>query len=347
MGGLIRATNIRGYDALVRELGGDPRPLRRRFGLPREDQTTDESFVPYTPVAWMLQTTADELACPDFGLRLSAWQGLGILGPIAVVARNTATVREAFVAIGRYLHAHSPVLHLRPVGPYDPGHRQGSIAFNYSIEEPGLPYLPQTYELSLGNGMQILRMLSGPEMPNGTVAFRHARVGPLSTYEQVLGPSVEFEQDWCGFSFSEAYAATQIDHADPATLRIATQYLESSFHPGADLTAPVADLIRRLLPTGTCQAGAVAQQLGMHARTLQRRLAEEGTSFATLMERERAEQAARMLANPGLQLRQVTALLGYTEQSTFNRSFRRWYGTTPRAFRAGEMGIPGVRSGHA
>ncbi|WP_197715208.1 AraC family transcriptional regulator [Nocardioides baekrokdamisoli] len=347
MGGLIRATNIRGYDALVRELGGDPRSLRRRFGLPREDQTTDESFVPYAPMAWMLQTTADELDCPDFGLRLSAWQGLGILGPIAVVARNTETILEAFVAIGRYLHAHSPVLHLSPVGPYDPGHQQGLIAFNYSIEEPGLPYLPQTYELSLGNGMQILRMLSGPEVPHGSLAFRHAQVGPWSTYAEVLGPSVEFEQDWCGFSISEVYAATPIDNADPATLRIATQYLEASFHPGADLSAPVADLIRRLLPTGTCQADAVAHHLGLHARTLQRRLAEEGTSFAALVERERSEQAARMLANPGLQLRQIAALLGYTEQSTFNRSFRRWYRTTPRAFRASQTDIPGVRSGHA
>jgi AraC-like DNA-binding protein len=53
-----------------------------------------------------------------------------------------------------------------------------------------------------------------------------------------------------------------------------------------------------------------------------------------LIERERREQAARYLAEPGLHLNQIAALLGYTEQSTLNRSCRRWFGKTPRQYRA-------------
>jgi AraC-like DNA-binding protein len=95
----------------------------------------------------------------------------------------------------------------------------------------------------------------------------------------------------------------------------------------------VSTLIRRLLPTGTCNADAVARHLGVHARTMQRHLANEDTSFAAILDEERKRQAARLLGNPGFQLGQIAGILGYTEQSTFNRSFRRWYETTPRAFR--------------
>ena len=65
----------------------------------------------------------------------------------------------------------------------------------------------------------------------------------------------------------------------------------------------------------------VADQLRLHPRTLQRRLAGEGVTFAALLDRERRAQAARLLTQPDLQLGQVAGLLGYSEQSAFNRAF--------------------------
>lgn len=93
-------------------------------------------------------------------------------------------------------------------------------------------------------------------------------------------------------------------------------------------------MARRLLPTGQCSAEAIADQLDMHPRTLQRRLAAEGLRCHDLIERERRAQAARYLAQPGLYLSQIAVLLGYSEQSALNRSCRRWFGMTPRQYRA-------------
>jgi AraC-like DNA-binding protein len=53
-----------------------------------------------------------------------------------------------------------------------------------------------------------------------------------------------------------------------------------------------------------------------------------------VIDRERRAQAARYLAVPGLHLNQIAGLLGYTEQSAFNRSCRRWFGKTPRQYQA-------------
>ncbi|GAA4882856.1 AraC family transcriptional regulator [Kitasatospora terrestris] len=334
MGSLILATNLDGYGELVRELGADPGPLLARFGIRPGIELVEDAFVPFAPFARLLDVTAEELHCPDLGLRLSAWQGLRILGPVAVIARNCDTVLGAFVEIARYLHLHSPALRLSVAGPADPGHRPGSTTFHFAVEEPGLRYPAQAHELSLANGYRIGRLLAGADLRARRVAFRHARLGPAAAYEELFGAPVHFEQDWCGIEMADADAARTIDNADPATRRIVERYLETAVPFGTELAPRVADLTRRLLPTGTCGADAVAGHLGLHPRTLQRRLADEGTTFAAILDHERQQQAARLLANPGLRLSQIAGLLGYTEQSTFNRSFRRWHGTTPRAHRA-------------
>ncbi len=68
----------------------------------------------------------------------------------------------------------------------------------------------------------------------------------------------------------------------------------------------------------------------MHPRTLQRRVREEGTTFEAIKDGVRRGLAQRYLSQPDLPLTQITALLGYSEQSAFGRSCRRWFGVTPR-----------------
>jgi AraC-like DNA-binding protein len=330
---LIRATNLLGFSDLVRQLGGDPQRLLRQYGIQPGIEYVEDAFVSYVALARMIAQAAEDLACPDFGLRLSAWQGIDILGPVAVIARNSDTVLDAFWAIGRYLYLHSPALHLTVAGPDDPGFRADAITFHFSIEESGLPDFPQSYELSLANGNRVGRMLAGDDMRPLAVAFRHDRVGPQEAYDATFGAPVLFGQDWCGWQIHAGVGQRPVDRADPETRRIVARYLDTSFGVGDQLAPHVSTLVRRLLPTGTCSADAVARHLGVHARTMQRHLATEDTSFAAIIDQERKRRAAQLLGNPGFQLGQIAGILGYTEQSTFNRSFRRWYGTTPRAFR--------------
>ncbi|MBO9521865.1 MAG: AraC family transcriptional regulator [Nocardioidaceae bacterium] len=336
MSSLLRATNLWGYADLVRQLGGDPAPLLGRHRIRPGVEHVEDAFVSFSAFSRMLEATAEELDCPDFGLRLAAWQGLDILGPVAVIARNAQTVRAAFEEIARYLYVHSPALRLTEAQPGAPGVRPGGHTFHFTVVEPGLPYPPQAYELSLANGNRILRLLAGEDARARRVSFLHPRVGPVSSYEETFGTDVRFGQPWCGMELADELAEHEVDNADPETRRLVSRYLTASYLPeDAGLAPRVAELVRRLLPTGQCSAAAVADELGVHPRTLQRRLADEGTTFWAVADAERKEQAARLLAEPGLQLRQVAGLLGYAEQSTFNRSFQRWYGTSPARHRRG------------
>ncbi len=331
MSSLIRATNLWGYSDLIRELGGAPEPLMSRFHIPVGVEYEDDAFVSLEPFLRLLETSAAELDCLDFGLRLSHWQGLNILGPIAVIARNAQTLFDGLTAIARYLYIHSPALRLT-ITPRTDGN---DLTFVYEVTEPALRDIPQGYELSMANAARILRLLGGPEARFSAISFLHDQMSSDAAYAEALGCPVRFGQSWCGFELPVDIADRRIERADPETRRIATKYLESQYLPStATLSERVAELSRRLLPTGHCTADAIADQLAMHPRTLQRRLATEGVRCQDIVERERRDQAAKYLAEPRFHLSQIASMLGYAEQSTLNRSCQRWFGKTPRQYQA-------------
>lgn len=329
MNHLMRAANLWGYDELVGKLGGDPARLLARFHIPAKAQRPDDLFLHFRDIALLLETTAAELDCPDFGLQLAQWQGLQMLGPIAVIARNADTIGAAFTAIARYLHIHSPSLQLQMSQPC-----VDRLKADYRITELLLPQKRQAYELSMANGIQILRLLAGEQISATQMSFMHPAVSSTATYAAAFGCEVKFEQDWCGFYLPLDLASKPIDSADAQTLQLITAYLESAYAPGtASIATQVSELIRRLLPTGQCNANTIAEHLRLHPRTLQRQLAEEGTRYDYLLDQERQEQARKYLSETTLRLSQITGLLGYAEQSAFNRAFRRWFGTTPRKYK--------------
>jgi AraC-like DNA-binding protein len=330
MGSLIRSTTLWGYHELVRELGGDPESFLLRFRIPPGVEREDDAFIAFDAYVRLLEASADNLDCPDFGLRLAQWQGLDILGPIAVIARNAQTVLDGYQSIARYFYVHSPALRLALA----PRTEESTLTFIYEVTEPGLVVV-QGYELSMAIAVRITRLLGGPQALPSAISFMHDQQGTAAAYDQALGCPVRFGQTWCGFEISEALADLRIESADPETRRIAAKYLESNYvPPTAALSERVAELARRLLPTGQCSVEAIGDQLAMHPRTLQRGLASEGVRCQDLIDQERRHRATRYLAEPGLQLSQIAGLLGYAEQSTFNRSCRRWFGKTPRQYRA-------------
>ena len=74
-------------------------------------------------------------------------------------------------------------------------------------------------------------------------------------------------------------------------------------------------------------------KLAMSVRTLQRRLGQQGLSFQRLLDRTREELARSYLLDPALSMVEITMLLGFAEQSSFNRAFRQWAGISPGRWR--------------
>lgn len=87
------------------------------------------------------------------------------------------------------------------------------------------------------------------------------------------------------------------------------------------------------LSSGCVRAATVAGELNMSPRTLQRKLSDEGTSFSAVLDGTRRELAIRLLGDKTMTFCEISYLLGFSEESSFSRSFRRWTGTSPTEYR--------------
>ena len=103
-------------------------------------------------------------------------------------------------------------------------------------------------------------------------------------------------------------------------------------------SATIADRVRaalnETLPAGDPSIGAVTEQLATSARTLQRQLSQEGTSFQTILANTRENLARHYLTSAGLRTSEIAFLLGFADTNSFYRAFKGWTGTTPEALRA-------------
>lgn len=87
------------------------------------------------------------------------------------------------------------------------------------------------------------------------------------------------------------------------------------------------------LPSGGVDAADVARALNVSVRTLQRRLADEGTTYSGLLDQARRELAVRFIGEQRMPVKEATYVLGFSEPANFSRAFKRWTGVSPSDFR--------------
>ena len=171
------------------------------------------------------------------------------------------------------------------------------------------------------------RLLGLPTLRPAADAVREGLFGMALTHGYPCAEMVIDADTWRASTHS----------ADPflhATLKRMASQLQIAQPDDSMLERALRARLRVALAQGRADPARMAVLLGVSERTLQRRLAELGRSFSDVVEDFRREEAARLLATPGLPLVEVAGRLGYAEQSSFTRAFRRWSGTTPGAWRA-------------
>jgi len=95
----------------------------------------------------------------------------------------------------------------------------------------------------------------------------------------------------------------------------------------------VKSLIVDTLSLGIPTQKYVAESINLSTRTLKRKLAQKGTSYAELLEQTQCELAVQYLSNLSRSIGEISNLIGYSEPSNFTRSFKKWTKLTPKEYR--------------
>jgi AraC-like DNA-binding protein len=171
------------------------------------------------------------------------------------------------------------------------------------------------------------------------VSFTFPHAHDTSEHVRIFGVLPELGAGVAELVISAVDAARRPSSADPALASILDAHARDliSRLPGEQeeeaITARVASAMPPSLHDGGPDIEEVARRLGMTGRTLQRRLREEGVSFAEILDRRRERVAREQLARRDVSLAEIAWLLGFGDQSASTRAFRRWTGETPARFR--------------
>ncbi|WP_167105413.1 AraC family transcriptional regulator [Mycobacterium sp. DL592] len=329
---IVRGTSLSNYPHLVSQLGGDPAALLTAAGIDPSAVGCHDVFVPLPRVAVAIESAAAATNTPGFGRRLAQLQGIEILGPVGVAARTAATVADALRIFENFLSAYSPAISLRTTTLDDPE----CTFIEYLMIGRDLPLHPQGNELSLGVTLRVLRFLLGDRYSPLSVHIPHEPLTAVDDYWDYFGCRPVFDQHTTGFRMGFTIRTADLTRPlrpDKLAHDAVVGYLSTITTAEPRIVASVATLVRQLLPSGTVTLDLVAEQLNLHPKALQRRLAADDTTFAAIVDTVRRELAERYLRDTRMTLAHLARELGYAEQSVLTRSCHRWFGGGPAAYR--------------
>ncbi len=199
-----------------------------------------------------------------------------------------------------------------------------------------VPQVDEAIDLFMAASLKMGHLLSGGTVQPAQIKFQR-RVTPEMELEfrNFFKIPIEFGATENSFVVPHELARRPLPMANPALARqndqVVMEYLAR--FDGARIAEKVrAELISRLA-AGEPARGDVAAALNLSEKTLQRRLKEEDTSYQRILEETRCELAQQYLRDGGASVCEVTFRLGFSDQSSFTRAFKRWTGVAPGAFR--------------
>lgn len=181
-----------------------------------------------------------------------------------------------------------------------------------------------------------IEMILGGRIDRIEVHLQTPRPGSPSQLLDKYGPQVKYEQpDHCVI-----IPADLLDDAppmaDPTLLAIIEKHVLQSIERQSLAASPVhriKEAMTEAMASGDCSVEAVSRQLGMSGRSLQRTLADNNTSFRSLLSEVRRIRAEQYLIETELTIKEIAHLLGFSEMSAFSRAAKVWFGKSPKSVR--------------
>ncbi len=328
--GTVLTVSARALVQACDRLGIDTGQLLRTVGVDRP-RLEDPDARMRNRDAGALWAKAYELSRdPVLSLHVAEACPLGAYKVIDYMAASARTVGEAFRCSARYFKIINTAVQLPIDESGDP------VTFDL-VGERGPADLTREYaEFCLSVFVLHVRAATGVAFRLRRVTFTHRRPPDTSEHERVVGCPVRFEEAHNRLYLDRAAWETPAAGPQPGVLRVLIDHADlllERLPRGPDLIERTRRAIGGRLRGGDPSLESVARELGMSERSLQRHLHDAGATFNALADEVREATARLYLAQPDMALAEIGYLLGFAEQSTFTRAFKRWTGVTPKQAR--------------
>lgn len=317
----------------LRRHGVNPDSLLEQVGLRRSDVVDPDSRIPYSATLALIECAATVLGDDSYGLRLGAAQEARDGGMLGFLMLNSPTLLDALSNIQRYFRVigEGEDIEIERMGPH--------VSLRFRETDRALRGLRHNSEYIAAIIVRACRDMTKKRISPVRVEFMHSRPNAKIAYAEHLGCSVRFHADWDALIYDAETMDLPIIGADSVLLKVLEQACRKILGPmpkKQDVVHDVRELLIDKLAKGPLHFDGVAADLNMSSKTLERRLADKGTTFSALLEEVRSRLAKRYLSDTDLRLDQIAYLTGYSDPAALARAFKRWTGTTPMQYRVAQ-----------
>lgn len=315
----------------ARQCGADANALAQTAGI-SPDQLRDPDgrvSIRQMQALWadVVATTGD----PDISLKIGEMINPVAVGVLAYVMMHSPTLGIAFEKLCHYQDIVCD-------GIRTTGRRSGDqFILALEIISPDIIYPAYAVNSELSIYLSAIRAMTGLNLSARHVQFAYPRPADTREHERVFSPaSLTFDADETAMILDATLLDMPVLNASPSLSALfeghATDLLQRLQTP--NLSSRVKAEIIALMKGEEPTLATVADRLAMGLRTLQLHLREEGTTYQQLLDDIRKDLAVKHLREPYLSTTDIAYLLGFAEPSVFFRSFKKWTGQTPGAYRS-------------
>lgn len=307
-------------DAIYRCAGLDP--------AARFDQA---AMIRDTDFFALFEMVADRF--PDgrsIAIRVGAAMQCDDYGAFGLAFKSAVDLRGSFLRVERYGRI------VTSIANFDVNAGTGSTLMAVRRGADTRLGLTMTNELAVAAATALSREVCVEDFAPVAVHFSHSAPADLSAYEAHFRCPLHFGADRDGLEIGDYLLRVGNRLGDARISAFFDTHLEqelAGLSEEEQLDRVVQQQVAQALSEGVPTIAEIAARMHMSARTLQRRLSDQGFGYQDIVDTARRELAERLLVQTDFALAEVAFLTGYSEQSTFTRAFRRWHAKTPTDYR--------------
>src|SRR5262245_60218837 len=315
--------------ASVESCGADASSIRRLFGQMRLADPDVRVPDATAETAWRL--ARDLTGDTALGVHLAESLPRGALDLVEYALRSSPSLGVGLKRLARYGRVLSDRVALRT-------HDNQESLLLLVRDTATTPLQPARAEFGLAVALKLARDSTGAAITPLRVSFAHPAPANRSEHDRFFRGPIRFAAGATSMMLRTSDTARPMREADAALAGIIQRRLESARGDrertgDTPLSTRVRGILVEHLGRSALTPDTAAAALGVSRRTLTRRLSEEHTSFRQLLDDVRGDFARALLQDRSLSIADIAFFLQYSEPAAFHRSFRRWTGQTPRAFR--------------
>ena len=277
-----------------------------------------------------LHEILDEKLGPGFSVRAGQQMKIEDYGVLGLSWRTCSWAGEIFDRSERYFRLLSNTY----VFKVD---KNNDISYVYLYRDAHRRGVELSNEATFAATVVVLQAITETDMAPVRVAFKHGPAKRLDSYHKVFKCPITFKQPHNFIAYNSRDLEMRTAKADASIHQFLVERVEEETN-GIEISpnkiaSEVEKLIKDALPSGIPSITRVGEYMGMSNRTLTRRLSENGVTFRDLIRKTQEGVSKDLLKNSMRSIAEIAFETGFSEQSAFNRAFRRWTGQSPVEYR--------------